>query len=71
MKKYEVEYWEKVSVWVRQRVLIKSDKKPTKRNLKDIIEKTGCDFEDSDYNWETMENEDYDFDTDFKAEEIK
>lgn len=68
-KKYEVSYWEKESVWVRRRVEIEADEKPTPENMKKLIETSNIDYLQTDYSWETSDTEDYDFDTDFEVEE--
>lgn len=70
MKKYHVEYWEKVSVWVLQTVVVEADEKPTKENMEELIATKGVDYYDSDYSWGTEEHEEYDFEHDFKAEEV-
>ena len=75
MKKYEIEYWEKESVWCRRTAIVKSNKDPKDMNYAekmDLIEgEGGIDFIDSDYNWETSETIDYDFKTDFEAKEVE
>ena len=74
MKKYEIRYWEKESVWVYRTVEVPLDKDPrkmTEKELKDVIEQNeDVDFLDGDYNWETAETEKYDFKNDFKVEEV-
>lgn len=71
MKKYEIQYWEKESVWVRRKTIIESETQPTQQNAQELIETGNCDYIDADYDWETSETLDYDFKTDFKAEEVK
>lgn len=69
MTKYIVEYWEEETVWVRQRISVDSEIEPNKDNMKEIIETNPTvDYLQSDYDWETEENNDYDFDTDFMVE---
>ena len=69
MTKYIVEYWEEETVWVRQRISVDSEIEPNKNNMKEIIETNPTvDYLQSDYDWETEENKDYDFDTDFTVE---
>ena len=69
MTKYIVEYWEEETVWVRQRISVDSEIEPNKNNMKEIIETNPTvDYLQSDYSWETEENNDYDFDTDFMVE---
>lgn len=69
MKKYNVEYWEKQTVWVRQRVAIETDEKPTPENMEKLLANENVDFLQSDYSWETSDTSEYDFNTDFEAEE--
>lgn len=69
MKTYTVEFWEKQSVWIRQRAEIKTDVEPTKENIEDMLNKCPVDYVQDDYAWETSQTEAYDFDTDFKVEE--
>lgn len=75
MKRYVIQYWEKESVWCRRTIELKTDKDPNKltpEELKKEIEEDGViDWIDDDYNWETAEVSDYDFKTDFIAEEVK
>lgn len=72
MTKYDVAYWEKETVWVRRRAIVESDKKPTKDTIEGLLEGDGdVDFYESDYNYETSEHDEYDFDTDFEVEEVK
>ena len=69
MTKYIVEYWEEETVWVRQRISVDSEIEPNKDNMREIIETNPTvDYLQSDYSWETEENHDYDFDTDFVVE---
>ena len=70
MTKYNVSFWEKESVWVRRRVVIETDEKPTEENLDEFFATKTCDFIQADYDWETSEHEQYDFETDFEVEEI-
>lgn len=70
MKKYRVQYWEKVSVWVLQDVVIETEEKPTKENLAELIATKPVDYYDSDYSWDTIENEEYDLTNDFEVEEV-
>lgn len=69
MKKYNVSFWEKESVWVRRTVEIETDEKPTEENLDEFLSTKHCDYKQSDYDWETSDHEQYDFDTDFEVEE--
>lgn len=75
MKKYEIRYWERESVWVYRTAQVPLDKDPrkmTEEELKNVIEQNeDVDFMDGDYNWETAETWDYDFKNDFKVEEVK
>lgn len=70
MTKYNVSFWEKESVWVLRRVVIETDEKPTEENLDEFFATKPCDFIQADYDWETSEHEQYDFETDFEVEEI-
>lgn len=74
MKKYEIRYWEKESVWVYRTVEVPLDKDPkemTEEELKDVIEQNeDVDFLDGDYDWETSETLDYNFKDDFRSEEV-
>lgn len=74
MKKYEIRYWEKESVWVYRTVEVLLDKDPkkmTEEELKDLIEQNeDVEFMDGDYDWETSETLDYNFKDDFKVEEV-
>lgn len=74
MKKYEIRYWEKESVWVYRTVEVPLDKDPkkmTEEELKDLIERNeDVEFLDGDYSWETSETLDYNFKDDFKVEEV-
>ena len=77
MKKYEIQYWEQEKVWVRRTVEVKSEKDPSKMTayeLRWLIAEdpdSDVDWIDGDYDWETSETVDYDFETDFTCEEIK
>ena len=74
MKKYEIRYWEKESVWVYRTVEVPLDKDPkemTEEELKDLIEQNeDVEFMDGDYDWETSETLDYNFKDDFRSEEV-
>ena len=74
MKKYEIRYWEKESVWVYRTMEVPLDKDPkdmTEEELKDLIEQNeDVEFLDGDYNWETSETLDYNFKDDFRSEEV-
>lgn len=74
MKKYEIRYWEKESVWVYRTVEVPLDKDPkemTEKELKDLIEQNeDVEFMDGDYDWETSETLDYNFKDDFRSEEV-
>lgn len=68
MKTYEITYWEKESVWVERRTIVKTDhdlnkavKDGDEQLLKEAIEDDAVDYPQADYNWETSEHEDYDF----------
>ena len=67
--KYSVEFWEKESVWVRRRVEVETDKEPTAENIEEILGTQSVDYMQEDYDWETSEHEQYDFETDFHVEE--
>lgn len=69
MKKYKVSYWEKESVWVRRETIVEAKETPTKENIQELIESGNCDYLQADYNWETSEHEEYDFDTDLEIEQ--
>lgn len=71
MKKYEIRYWEKESVWVRRRTIVEANEKPTIENVCELLESGDCDYLQSDYAWETAEHECYDFETDLEVEEVK
>lgn len=69
MKTYEITYWEKETVWVRRRTIVKTKHDLNKavedgdeELLKDAIEYNAVDYVEADYDWETVEHEDYDFD---------
>lgn len=69
MKTYEITYWEKESVWVERRTIVKTKHDLNKaiedgdeQLLKEVIEDNAVDYAQADYNWETVEHEDYDFD---------
>lgn len=66
--RYIVEFWEQQSVWVRHRVEVETDKVPTAENMREILETESVNYIQSDYNWESSENHDYDFETDFCVE---
>lgn len=74
MKKYEIRYWEKESVWVYRTVEVPLDKDPkgmTEEELKNLIEQNeDVEFMDGDYDWETSETLDYNFKDDFRSEEV-
>lgn len=74
MKKYEIRYWEKESVWVYRTIEVPLDKDPkemTEEELKDLIEQNeDVEFLDGDYDWETSETLDYNFKDDFRSEEV-
>lgn len=69
MTKYNVSFWEKESVWIRRTVEIETDEKPTEENLDELLATKPCDYKQADYEWDTSEHEQYDFDTDFHVEE--
>lgn len=74
MKKYEIRYWEKESVWVYRTVQVPLDKDPrkmTEEELKNMIEQNeDVDFLDGEYEWDTSETLDYNFKDDFQVEEV-
>lgn len=67
MKKYKVSYWEKESVWVRRTVTVESEEKPNEENFDSLL--GTADYEQADYDWNTAEHEEYDFENDFDVEE--
>lgn len=77
MKKYEVQFWKKEAVWCRRTVEVKTDKDVTKLSkdeLQYLIAEdpdSDVDWLDGDYNWETSETLEYDFENDFEVKEVK
>lgn len=72
MTKYVVNYWQKESVWCRRQVIFESDTQPTAKNMEYIlVNNPTVDYVQQDYDWETSETEDYDFETDFEVEELE
>lgn len=74
MKKYEIRYWEKESVWVYRTAQVPLDKDPkemTEDELRNVIEQNeDVEFLDGDYSWETSNTEEYNFKDDFQVEEV-
>lgn len=69
MTTYKITYWEQESVWVERCTMVetKHDLKKAvedgdEKLLRDAIEEGVIDYVQADYNWETSEHEDYDFD---------
>ena len=71
MKRYEIEYWSKDSVWVKRTIRIDSNIKPTKKNLEELINKSDVEWFDADWNFDTIETLEYDFDNDLRIKEVK
>lgn len=68
MKTYEITYWEKESVWVKRRTIVKTKHDLHKavedrdeQLLKEVVEDNAVDYIQADYDWETSEHEDYYF----------
>ena len=57
-------------MWIRRTVEIETDEKPTEENLDELLATKPCDYKQADYEWETSQHEEYDFDTDFEVEEV-
>ena len=75
MKRYEVQFWEKETVWVKRTIEIPTDKDFEKlsndEKIEEIETNEDVDWLDGDYNWETSEIVEYDFENDFKVKEVK
>ena len=68
MTTYKITYWEQESVWVERCTMVetKHDLKKAIEDgneeiLKKVIEDDAIDYIQADYNWETTQHEDYDF----------
>ena len=68
MDTYNVQVWEKVSVWVYHNIDITTNIKPNKRNLRKLLDTCPTEYNQSDYEWSTQEHEKYDLNQDFVVE---